>query len=662
MTPYEEQDAHLIHAALRLLGIRRFALAIHDASFPSTAEEDIGRGTSYSRGGLRFLQFARSLGFNAVQLGPQGKTSRGDPSPYNSCIFSKSVLSLAALTLADDDRLKEVVSAGDLDRLLSRRDNRNREVHSDQADYAMAWDVSHGLLEIAYSRFRARRGTVKDVAVAFVRFVVAQRAAAVDWFERDCAYEALAASSGTDDWRLWGQQGGPLLPLDQRLYCPESGDEEACRERIRQVVRENEATMERFAFGQFLLHVQHERMREEARSLGLLVYGDMHIGCAHQDWWAWRSLFLPGYLLGAPPSRTNPEGQPWGYPVLDPRKTYSLGPRGEIVPGPALDFVRARAGKLLAEFDGMRIDHPQGLVCPWVYRAEDPDPHRAVRRGARLNSAPDFPDHPELRQFSLVRPDQLNSDPACPRFGDEHVTSILPEQVERFAVVLDAVIDAAKSAGRGPDDILCEVLSTWPAPLKAVMQERGMGRFCITQKADPHNPNDVYRPEKTSTNDWIMVGNHDTKPLWLVAEEKKSSQWIRDRSSLLAQRLVPEPQRRHEFASRIASDHRLFCEAMFAELFLGPAQNVSVFFADLLGERRLYNQPGTVGENNWTLRVPSGYRTLYSERLRRGEALNIGRALALALQARAGILGTEAGALAEQLQQAGRRSTGASTS
>jgi len=654
MTSPERPCTDRIDAALRLLGIRRFSLAIHDASFPSTPEEDIGRGSPYGRGGLDFLRFARSLGFNAVQFGPQGKTTRGDPSPYNSCIFSKSILSLAGLTLAADGRLKGGVEAGDLDRLLSREEGRRRAAGGDRVDHATAWEVSHALLEVAYSRFRGLRGTTSEVGVAFDRFLAEQMSARVDWFQRDGVYEALSASSGTDDWRLWGSQGGPLHAIDPRLYCPETGEEETCRQRVSQVLREDEAVVEQFALGQFLLHVQHQRMREEAQDLGLMMYGDMHIGCAHQDWWAWRSLFLPGYLLGAPPSRTNPEGQPWGYPLLDPRKLYSLGPRGEIVGGLALDFVRARATKLLTEFDGMRIDHPQGLVCPWVYRADDPDPLRAVRGGARLHSAPDFPDHPGLRQFALVRPDQLNSDPACPRYADEQVVDLRPEQIERYAVVLDAVIESAKAAGRSPDDILCEVLSTWPAPLKAVMKQRGMGRFCVTQKADPHNPNDVYRPENTSAADWIMAGNHDTQPLWRIAEERQSSEWIRGRSRLLADRLVPEPERRDAFAVRIASDYRLFCEAMFAELFLGPARNVSVFFVDLLGEKQLYNQPGTVGEQNWTLRVPSDYRAIYSQRLRRGEALDMNRVLALALEAKAGILGTEAESLARQLR-GGRR-------
>ena len=103
------------------------------------------------------------------------------------------------------------------------------------------------------------------------------------------------------------------------------------------------------------------------------------------------------------------------------------------------------------------------LYVPF-YRADDPDPFRAVRHGARLYSAPDLPDHPGLRRFSLVRPDQLNRDAGYPPFGDDHVKDLLPEQIERYAVLIDAVLESAKCTGRRPDDILCEVLSTWPTP------------------------------------------------------------------------------------------------------------------------------------------------------------------------------------------------------
>ena len=66
----------LVVAALRALGIERLVLAIHDVSFPSAAAEDVGRGSPYSSGGRAFLDFAASLGFDGIQLGPQGQTSR----------------------------------------------------------------------------------------------------------------------------------------------------------------------------------------------------------------------------------------------------------------------------------------------------------------------------------------------------------------------------------------------------------------------------------------------------------------------------------------------------------------------------------------------------------------------------------------------------------
>ncbi len=654
MAAVEKFHTALVDDALRLLGIRRFALAVHDQSFPSLADEDVGRGSPYSQGGLAFLRFARRLGFNTVQLGPQGKTSREDPSPYNGAIFSRSILSLAARTLAGDSRFSGLLPAAEADRLLADAQRHLRCDAAERVNYTAAWQAADGLLDAAYDRFRGLRhvgaGAVSDTVVAFEAFVAAQRSAPVDWFRRDCVFEALAESADTEDWRLWGVQGGGLLPVDQRLFSPQRGEEDLCRRRVRQVLQEHHVTVERFAFGQFLLHVQHERMREETRSQGLAILADMHIGFSHQDQWAWRGLFLPGYLLGAPPSRTTRQGQPWAYPVLHPHQLFALGPQGEIVPGAALRFIQARVAKLLAECDGIRIDHPQGLVCPWVYRADDPDPFHAVRHGARLNSSPDFADHPQLAPFSLVRPDQLNPDPDYPRYGDDQVARFSPEQVERYAVALDAILDCARSAGRDPGDILCEVLSTWPAPLKAVMQQRGMGRFCVTQKADPANPRDVYRPENTSARDWIMVGSHDTKPLWLLVEEKKATSWMRDRAALLAQRLVPESGGREAFVSRLASDPREFCEAMFADLFLGPAQNVSVFFTDLLGGKTPYNEPGTFGDRNWTLRIPADYESLYFQRAERGEAFNIRRSLALALEAKAGALGEEARALAARLR------------
>src|SRR5690348_11129883 len=64
-----------VRTALGLLGIDRLVLAIHDQSFPSTLDEDVGRGSPYGLGARALLELLAALGFDGVQLGPQGDTS-----------------------------------------------------------------------------------------------------------------------------------------------------------------------------------------------------------------------------------------------------------------------------------------------------------------------------------------------------------------------------------------------------------------------------------------------------------------------------------------------------------------------------------------------------------------------------------------------------------
>src|SRR5262249_14113410 len=76
-----EEHRRLIAAALAALDVRNLVLGIHDPSFPSEPFEDTGRGSPYTRGATRFLEFIRELGFTGIQLGPQGQTSESNASP-----------------------------------------------------------------------------------------------------------------------------------------------------------------------------------------------------------------------------------------------------------------------------------------------------------------------------------------------------------------------------------------------------------------------------------------------------------------------------------------------------------------------------------------------------------------------------------------------------
>src|SRR4051812_33193905 len=81
--------------------MRRLVLGVHDAALPADPRDDVGRGAPLAAGGLRFLKFAADLGFDGLQLGPQGETTTIDPSPYDATIFSRSTLSIALAPLVE---------------------------------------------------------------------------------------------------------------------------------------------------------------------------------------------------------------------------------------------------------------------------------------------------------------------------------------------------------------------------------------------------------------------------------------------------------------------------------------------------------------------------------------------------------------------------------
>ncbi|MEZ5963127.1 MAG: 4-alpha-glucanotransferase [Planctomycetota bacterium] len=559
--------------ALRLLDKRHVVLVAHDVSFPLSPGEDLGHGSPYSRAGRAFLEQARTLGFDAVQLGPQGRTSAGNPSPYDATLFSRNELALGLADLVDDPELEGLVPADHVAAAVETAAADGR-----RADHAAARAAMADVLAASHARLAARPRVALDLA----RFV--RKASA--WLEPDTAFDL-----------------GTQPQADRRVHA------------------------ERYALAQWLFHRQHAAWRRWLGGLGMTVWGDLQVGMAPCDVARFRGLFLPGYRLGAPPSRTNPSGQPWGYPVFDPGRFDPDEPRAEAS---VIAFLRARMAKMWSEYDGVRVDHPHGLVCPWVYRTDVPDPGAAVQGGARLFESPALCDHPALARFARVRPEQLNPDPTTPRHADDWIVALDDEQVDAYAVLIDTIVGPPPTSSRAR--IMCEVLSTMPYPLQRVMQRHGLGRYRVTQKADPDDPHDVYRAENARPEDWIMVGNHDTPSLWRLARTWVVSARGAAEARDLARRLRPgeDPA---PLAASLQQDATALVHAKVADAFASRAQGVKVFFADLCGLDETYNEPGTVGPHNWTLRVPPDFAG-HAARARAGRALDLRRALADALRAR----------------------------
>src|SRR5690606_31382232 len=352
------------------------------------------------------------LGFSGVQLGPMGQTSADNASPYDGTLFAQNLLDLW-LPMLVDGPLGGLLPERIADMLLTQAPPEGRA----RVDHPRVHAAQRAALELAWTSFsRMReRGEAGHLPLDQIdAFAEANRT----WLEPHALYEHLCRVHHAGWWRQWNDAQGRPHP-DQRLYAPAPGEASQQAERRTALLTEAKAGLGFHAFTQWVLSAQHRALRQYLGRLGLTLFGDLQIGPSEEDGWAWRRAFLQDYLLGAPPSRTNPEGQPWGYPVPDPEQWED----GQGGPGPAQQMLRLRMERMLEAYDGVRIDHPHGWVCPWVYVAGALDPLRAVQQGARLYSSPDLFGHPTLARLALVSKEQLAGD-GTPRYADDWVRSL----------------------------------------------------------------------------------------------------------------------------------------------------------------------------------------------------------------------------------------------
>jgi 4-alpha-glucanotransferase len=565
---------------------------------------DCGYGAPLSGAGERLLAFAARLGFDALQLGPSGHVSAVNLSPYDGTVFARNPWSLGLAALASEE-FGSLLQPQIIERLALGRAGAPRV----QPEFAAR--IMRSVLDACHGRLSQLRMQAPDHPLLrdFARF----RSEQADWLELNAVYEALAERTVDDPARF--------EPALQAIFEPGAPGLQR-RAALRATLG---PAIERSEFAQYLGHAQHFGFRARARAAGLAIWGDMQVGISHRDRFLHRDCFAANWLLGAPPSRTNPHGQPWGYPLLDPDQL-------ERPDSPARRLFELRVRKLLSEHDGVRIDHPHGLVCPWVYASKDLDPQHAVRHGARAFESPDSHD-PDLARWAIARTTDL--EPAAhSHFADNRVGQLDAAQVDCYSRLLDVLATLCGPSVALRDAFAAEVLSTCPYPLHRVLKRHGLGRFRVTQKANPNDPEDVYRTEHAAVEDWLMLGTHDTPPIYPLATAWLADGSAQARATYLAQRLIAEPSERSTAATRIASSARSLLCASLADLFSSRAENVYVFVGDLFGDDEPFNRAGIVHADNWTARLPENFEQVYAARLRDGRALDIAAALRLAVTRR----------------------------
>ena len=581
----ERKDTKLIQEALKVLGKDNLALIIHGSSFPAKFGEDTGFGTYNSEAGHNLIDYASCV-FNALQLGPAGKTKSSDSSPYCGTIFSGNPLFIDLKKLTEKE-WDNILSEDTYNRVIAN----NPKKDSGRTAYSYIHKAQNEALKEAWINFRGKSKSDKLVK-KFTSFKKENKS----WLDNDALYEALSIENGNDYWYIWKNE------TDKNLLNPKSEDEKKIYEkRIEEIQKKYEDEIEFYKFCQFVLECQNEETKKFALKRGIKMIADRQVAFSDRDAWAYQSLFLPGWYLGCPPDYFSKDGQAWGFPVMDPDKMYnedgSLGEGGILM--------KNLYKKMFKEFPGgVRIDHIVGLIDPWVYKAgKKPMPEQGA---GRLYSSPE---HPELSKYAIAKNEDL--DWSLEADKEKRVKTLSDEQIQLYGRLIEKiVIGAAKECGLDKNAIVCEDLGTLTNPVAAVMKKYELQGMRLTQFVIPEKEDHPYRCKNIPENVWNMVGTHDNNPISFWAESMINTHEGYLHAKNLVEDLFADAENKDDIIVRLTQDKEYLKFVKLVEIFASKARNVQIFFTDYFQIDETYNTPGTSGDQNWSLRLPNNFEEI----------------------------------------------------
>ncbi|MFR1672472.1 MAG: 4-alpha-glucanotransferase, partial [Candidatus Gastranaerophilaceae bacterium] len=302
----DEKSKKTLRKALKVLGKKNLAFIMHNGSFPAALGQNTGFGSIYTDGGKEFIEYASGL-FDAVQLGPAGKTKGCDSSPYTGTIFSENPLfvNLKELTTKAWGKILSEETYNDIV-------NNNPNKDTNKTAYSYIYKKQNEALQEAWNNFK--QNASKKMLKEFEAF----KSENDFWLDKDSLYEALSIEHGNDYWPLWNSE------TDKNLFNPKSIEQKMeFAKRIEEIENKYSDEIDFYKFVQFVLSKQGEEARKFAKKHDIKMIADRQVAFSDRDTWAYQSLFLEGWMLGCPPDYFSKDGQAWGFPVMDPDRLYN---------------------------------------------------------------------------------------------------------------------------------------------------------------------------------------------------------------------------------------------------------------------------------------------------------------------------------------------------
>jgi 4-alpha-glucanotransferase len=293
---------------------------------------------------------------------------------------------------------------------------------------------------------------------------------------------------------------------------------------------------------QWLAGDQWARAREQTGAVAL--FGDLPfmVSGDSADVWARQDEFRMDASVGVPPDAFSETGQDWGLPVY----------RWDVLAQRDFDWLRDRAHRNADLFDGYRVDHLVGFYRTY-YRPHDGSPAQFV-----------------------------------------------PENQDEQQALGERVLGVFREPG---SEIIAEDLGVVPDFVRASLARLGVAGYKVFRwERHWHGDRQPFKdPVEYPAVSVATSGTHDTEPMviWWEAAPRE------ERDAVLAIPSVRALLTEEDLGStgEQGLSHAVH-EALLETLFASGSNTLILPIGDIFGWRDRINQPATVGDANWTWRLP----------------------------------------------------------
>lgn len=274
-----------------------------------------------------------SGGFSDLMLLPLGTMADGQSSPYSAC----SAMALDPVYLSIES-VDDFHRAGGVAALPGpARDALDTARASARINFTAVRMAKSAALEMAHASFLSEEWAEHTARAAELAAYIARERW---WLDDYALYRALGQQYG-GAWRTWPEA---LAAREPRALS------DARRQFASAVLFEQ--------YLQWLVNGQFQLARRTMAGTGVRVYGDVPfvVDTGSADVWARADEFLLDLSAGAPPDAFSATGQDWGLPVY----------RWDVIAAGGFQWLRQRARRAAALFDGVRLDHLVGFYRTWA--------------------------------------------------------------------------------------------------------------------------------------------------------------------------------------------------------------------------------------------------------------------------------------------------------